>query len=139
MRNPFWPEDAEIILGLPIAEGEQDWLACHYDAAGKFSVKSAYKLAVQIRDNQQGNDVSGSNTSMLSTSGFEWHKIWQLRLPNKVKMFLWRFAHNSLPCVAISSVEESKRRHFAQSAVSRMRILDMYFLGASSHVNAGEC
>lgn len=24
-------------------------------------------------------------------------KIWQLKVPNKVKMFVWRLAHNSLP------------------------------------------
>lgn len=28
---------------------------------------------------------------------FKWYKIWQLNVPNKTKMFLWRFAHNSLP------------------------------------------
>src|SRR5688572_29153007 len=29
-------------------------------------------------------------------SEFEWHKIWQLKVPNKVKTFIWRLAHNSL-------------------------------------------
>jgi hypothetical protein len=27
---------------------------------------------------------------------FRWDKIWRLKVPNKVKMFLWRIAHNSL-------------------------------------------
>ena len=28
---------------------------------------------------------------------FQWLKIWKLKVPNKVQMFIWRFAHNSLP------------------------------------------
>lgn len=97
IRDTFCHEDAEVILSLPIADGMEDWIAWHYDSAGRFLVKSVYKLAVQYRDSQNGNDASTSNVSTTSTSTFEWKKIWQLRLPNKVKMFLWRFAHNSLP------------------------------------------
>ena len=28
---------------------------------------------------------------------FEWYRIWKLQIPNIVKMFMWRLAHNSLP------------------------------------------
>ncbi|OQU89062.1 hypothetical protein SORBI_3002G141050 [Sorghum bicolor] len=28
---------------------------------------------------------------------FPWHKIWQLKVTNKVQIFLWLFIHNSLP------------------------------------------
>lgn len=73
-----------------------DWPAWHYDTAGKFSVKSAYKLAVQIRDREAGHDASMSNAAESNGEGFPWYKIWQMKVPNKVKMFLWRSAHNSL-------------------------------------------
>jgi hypothetical protein len=33
----------------------------------------------------------------VSNGEGEWHKIWQLKVPNKVQMFIWRLAHNSLP------------------------------------------
>jgi hypothetical protein len=36
---------------------------------------------------------SGSN----GDEEFRWQRIWQLKFPNKVKMFIWRLAHNSLP------------------------------------------
>ena len=46
----FWPEeDAQIILAIPIVMQMEDWPAWHFDPKGLFSVKYAYKLAVQIR------------------------------------------------------------------------------------------
>jgi len=60
--DTFWPEDAQIILNIPTAEGMNDWPAWHYDSMGKFSVKSAYKLAVQIRDQESGSDASSSSS-----------------------------------------------------------------------------
>lgn len=78
VRDTFWQQDADVILNLPISEGESDWMAWHYDKAGKFSVKSAYKLAAQSRDKQHGTDASTSNATVASASTMEWHKIWQL-------------------------------------------------------------
>ena len=38
-----------MVLTIPIDVDMVDWPAWHFDSMGKFSVKSAYKLAVQIR------------------------------------------------------------------------------------------
>jgi len=70
--------------------------AWHYDSKGVFSVKSAYKLAVQICDQQKGTDASTSMAENQNTYDFRWGTLWQLNIPNKIKMFLWHFAHNSL-------------------------------------------
>jgi len=51
-------------------------------------VKSAYKIAVARREALAGRDGSTSDGTE-----FQWNKIWQLKVPNKVQMFLWRFAH----------------------------------------------
>jgi len=97
VMDTFWLEDANPILTISTTEGISDWPAWHYDSKGNFSVKSAYKLAVQLQDQQLGRDAS-SSTSMQNVEGeFSWQKIWQMRLPNKVNMFIWRLAHNSLP------------------------------------------
>jgi len=68
-----------------------DWPAWHFDAKGIFSMKSAYKIAVARREDLAERDASTSDGN-----GFQWYKIWQLKVPNKIQMFLWRFAHNSL-------------------------------------------
>jgi hypothetical protein len=46
VRETFWPEDANEILRITIAENLEDWPAWYFDAKGLFSVKSAYKVAV---------------------------------------------------------------------------------------------
>ncbi|GJN00768.1 hypothetical protein PR202_ga17975 [Eleusine coracana subsp. coracana] len=98
VRDTFWSDDVEVILAILICEGVQDWPAWHFDTNDRFSVKSAYKLAMQNRDRQLGNDASSTSSCSEQTDNlsFEWHKIWQMKLPNKVKMFMWRLAHNSL-------------------------------------------
>jgi hypothetical protein len=44
INDTFWPEDAYIILSLPIFLENDNRLAWHYDKKGIFSVRSAYKV-----------------------------------------------------------------------------------------------
>lgn len=97
VKDTFWERDAEIILSMVTDENSEDWPAWHFNPKGVFTVKSAYKLAVSRREHEKARDASGSNDSDLSQRRFDWKKIWRLPLPNKVKMFIWRVAHNSLP------------------------------------------
>lgn len=71
--------------------------AWHYDSKGVFSIKSAYKLAVQIRGQQKGTDASTSMVANQNAYDFRWAKLCQLNIPNNIKLFPWRFADNSLP------------------------------------------
>jgi hypothetical protein len=40
---------------------------------------------------------NASTSSADPTLGQEWKKLWKMEIPGKVKNFLWRLAHNSLP------------------------------------------
>jgi len=95
VRDTFWEEDAELILALPVHQGRDNNLAWHYDKHGVFSVKSAYKVARAdfLRNKSNFGQQGGSNCN----PGGPWKNIWKLRCPNKIKHFLWRFAHNSHP------------------------------------------
>lgn len=53
---------------------------------GQYSVKSAYALLQEMKG---GNQLS-------SNSGF-WKKLWNLKIPLKVKHFLWRASKDCLP------------------------------------------
>jgi len=75
----------------------EDWPAWHFEGRGLFSVKSAYKVAVARREAVASWDASSSGTKGQEEGEFEWRKIWQLHVPNKVKVFFWQLAHNSLP------------------------------------------
>jgi hypothetical protein len=48
MEDTFWTEDAAIILNIPTYENVPDWPVWHFDSKGIFSVRSAYKLVVQL-------------------------------------------------------------------------------------------
>jgi ribonuclease HI len=93
VRDIFWEEDANIILAMPLYEGMDDWPAWHPDPKGFFSVKSAYALGTRVRDNLNCVDAS---TSISMPTSFEWKKIWRMNVANKVKVFVWQLAHNSL-------------------------------------------
>lgn len=90
-------DDAEVILSIPLRDNREDCVAWHFDAKGLFSVKSAYKVSRHAANVSHG--PSSGTTVHIPTMGttFPWKKIWGLPIPNKVKHFCWRFAHNSLP------------------------------------------
>ena len=56
IKQTFNEEDAWAILQIPIHEGQEDYVAWHFDKKGIFSVKSAYKVAVDSieRDSRHG-------------------------------------------------------------------------------------
>jgi hypothetical protein len=83
--------DAKAILATPIRDDFEDFPAWHYDSKGVFTVKSAYKLFVQMRDGPQQSSSAQSNATL------QWKKIWKIACPPKIQQFMWRFAHNSLP------------------------------------------
>jgi hypothetical protein len=87
----FWKMDADVILATPIREDFEDFFAWHYESKGIFTVKSAYKLYVQRRDGPQQSSP-GDPANML-----QWEKIWKTSTTPKIKQFIWRLAHNSLP------------------------------------------
>jgi len=96
VKDTFSEFDAEAILKLRVNPDMEDRHAWHFDKKGLFSVKSAYKLAVQRRENEMGRNAASSESLPVGNSGFRWDKIWGMEVPNKVKMFIWRLVHNSL-------------------------------------------
>jgi hypothetical protein len=91
VKDMFWKIDADVILATPIRDDFEDFFAWHFDSKGIFTVKSAYKLFAKKRDGPQQSSSAQDEQSM------QWEKIWKLACPPKIKQFLWRFAHNSLP------------------------------------------
>ena len=95
IREIFHPDDVKEILSIPLRADMEDWLAWHFDSKGVFSVKSAYRLGITLREEQANRTTS--NSASPTTANPIWKKIWSLKLPGKIKVFLWRLSHNSLP------------------------------------------
>jgi hypothetical protein len=92
----FSNDEISPILAIPIVEDMDDFLAWHLDSRGVFSVKSAYKIHVNLLRQQLGSAGSSSGQGE-NWKGRIWKNIWKAECPPKVHHFLWRFSHNSHP------------------------------------------
>lgn len=82
----FNERDASLILSIPLDGNDKDTWYWWYEKLGFYSVKSAY---VHLHEAKRG-------VNMANNSGF-WRKLWQLKIPSKIKNFLWRAATGCLP------------------------------------------
>ncbi|XP_044374692.1 uncharacterized protein [Triticum aestivum] len=97
VKQTFVPEDVRIILQIPIQEHIDDFIAWHFNKKGTFSVKSAYRVAIQSAARESRTRLTSSSSADEGQGEFDWQKLWSLPLPNKVLHFLWRLSTNSLP------------------------------------------
>ncbi|KAH9685647.1 putative reverse transcriptase/RNA-dependent DNA polymerase [Citrus sinensis] len=84
--------DIDLITKIPLPRRpREDELIWHYGKNGKFSVKSGYQTALQIKfPAMPSSSVASKN---------EWNIIWSLALPQNIRIFTWRAAKNLLPSV----------------------------------------
>lgn len=61
-----------------------------YTKKGEFTVRSAYNYELQRRNRDSGPSDS-------SASQWLWKKIWEAKVPPKVKNLVWRALRNGLP------------------------------------------
>ncbi|KAL0327910.1 UNVERIFIED_CONTAM: putative mitochondrial protein [Sesamum calycinum] len=65
-------------------------LIWHYSRSGIFLVRSAYHLACSL-------ELRPSSSSSRVLEQSRWRRVWQAKIPNKVKVFAWRACLNALP------------------------------------------
>ena len=93
LQQLFLPFEVEEIRSIPLSSSlppdKQVWTGT---SNGIFTVRSAYKLALECSDTFCG--ASSSDGSQLSCF---WKKLWRLPTPHKVRHFLWRACRDILP------------------------------------------
>ncbi|XP_042972749.1 uncharacterized protein LOC122304550 [Carya illinoinensis] len=62
-----------------------------YTANGIFTVRSAYYLQQSLVRQMKGE------CSSIVTGSIDWKHLWSLNVPMKIKLFVWKAAHNVLP------------------------------------------
>ncbi|XP_075645214.1 uncharacterized protein LOC142616214 [Castanea sativa] len=91
----FLPRKALIILGIPLSNRlPPDRPTWGLTANGLFTTKSSYKLLVTL-----DNSNSTGSLNRASQRKF-WNRLWNLRVPNKIKHFAWRACNNALPTMS---------------------------------------
>ncbi|XP_057791345.1 uncharacterized protein LOC131008488 [Salvia miltiorrhiza] len=86
VNSLFTHDDAHNILGIPLTPNvHQDKMVWHFEEKGRYTVKSAYKLA--------------SSLTLDTTYRVDghWSKLWQIKIPPSIRRFIWRAARNNLP------------------------------------------
>ncbi|KAK3229057.1 hypothetical protein Dsin_000938 [Dipteronia sinensis] len=84
----FTLEDTNHILQIPIVSGNRGDNR-HYNENDQYSVKSGYWLGYSL-DNMMG-------PSNINPRSSWWNTFWRVKIPLKVKMFIWKASHDWIP------------------------------------------
>ncbi|KAL0010578.1 hypothetical protein SO802_005686 [Lithocarpus litseifolius] len=89
----FLPYEADVIKGIPLSScllaNKLIWAEA---PNGKFSVRSAYRVAMRL-----SKPVNQGTSSERSHLRLFWKRIWDLPLPHKVRHFAWQVCRDILP------------------------------------------
>lgn len=94
IRRDFLPFEAEEIISTKIERqlmNDLRFWALH--PKGKYTVKTSYLRAAQIRDQR----IKGYRPSGSKTSGEWWKSLWNLKIPPKVRIFWWQVSWDIIP------------------------------------------
>ena len=93
VSNVFFPHEVDLICGIVLCanmpEEKQLWALTNN---GLFSVRSAYKLAMEMKPYAQvGSGFDGSHLRRF------WWSNWSCNIPHKIHHFAWRACRDALP------------------------------------------
>jgi ribonuclease HI len=112
VRSVFEEDVANRVLEIPISRrGGDDFLSWPLTKYGEYTVRSAYHLARNEKFFlDQSKKGRGSHSALQDDSAY-WKKLCAIKAPGKMKINIWRFAHDCLP-----SGSQLVRRHIPASA-----------------------
>lgn len=112
VRAFFRDDIAAEILCIPISRhGGVDFASWALTKSGEYSVRSAYNMARSARFLETRSKCGSGLSSNVAGEERSWKAIWSIKAPNKMKVVLWRFAHDCLPSGA-----QLQRRHVPDAA-----------------------
>ena len=93
LNQVFLPFEVEIIEGIPLSNHMPvDKKIWSETTNGIFSVRSAYKIALDMQETDVGGSVSDGGSMRAY-----WKKLWKFQVLNKVRHFVWRAVKDILP------------------------------------------
>ena len=94
IHRHFAKIDVEAIVKIPLPRRPmKDEVMWHCDRKGQYSVKSDYQIALNLK-------FPARSTSLAAEQN-QWNTIWQLTIPEKIRIFAWRAVKNLLPSAEI--------------------------------------
>ena len=126
LTKHFIAPDVEVIQNIPLSTRVQDdFWAWHYDKKGVFSVRSAYRMISAVKAQREDCLDHRPAHSNITADRKSWSQLWNVRVPSKIKIFVWRLAHTSIstghvrhernmadsPACSICGADEDTWRH----------------------------
>ncbi|KAK8629910.1 hypothetical protein V6N13_078727 [Hibiscus sabdariffa] len=100
LESLFSTEEVEAIISVPIGgEDTKDELIWSGSRNGQYSVKSGYYI-LSVNDIEE--EVPGHSEDTLRNRPL-WKSLWKLKVPPKIRAFLWKLCHNILPTRGVLS------------------------------------
>ena len=113
VRSIFIKFDADAILSIPVCTiPVDDFWAWSHDSKGIFTVRSAYRMLVTTKIWREAWLEGRGDSSSNAREREAWGRLWQLKVPSKIRVFLWRLARHSIPTTDVLH----RRNMAAQSA-----------------------
>ncbi|KAM1318319.1 hypothetical protein PS1_003509 [Malus domestica] len=107
ISDEFNQDDVLPILSIPLSQvGIDDRLVWYHTTDEVYSVKTGYSLAIKLmEDGALGRKGQGA-PSDFNKLNLVWNNIWRLKVPKKIKIFIWCCCNN-----ALAVRRNLKRRH----------------------------
>ena len=95
LHTTFLQSTMEDIQSIKIGEeGDRDKLRWKENKNGCFSVRTAYRVALRLKQQEDvEHSIAGEEKKF-------WNKMWKLPIPPKVRNFMWRACSDILPTSA---------------------------------------
>jgi len=98
IRICFSSANAECILSIPLSHNQiPDYVSWPQTKTGIYTVKSAYIMTKSEDVHLKASIMGKGESSDQVRSAKEWKHLWSIKALPKMKIVLWRFAHNCLP------------------------------------------
>ena len=89
----FIAADSNIILGIPLSTRRMaDFWAWNHEKSGVFSVRSAYRMLADTKRRREDWLESRAGNSNYEAEARSWKSLWSVKVPGKIRNFLWRLA-----------------------------------------------
>ncbi|KAM2896759.1 hypothetical protein COP2_006481 [Malus domestica] len=136
VKGCFEEEESNIILGIPTSlEGCNDRIIWHHTSNGDYTVKTGYGIVMEMQENCELGRKGTRGCSRRDEPDKCWMEIWRLKVPNKMKYFIWRCCTSSLAargnlhrrrmrvnttCVLCGDAKETEHHLFFECEFSRV-------------------
>jgi hypothetical protein len=110
LRSCLYPHNVEEVLKIrPMQRNGEDFIAWFYEKNGIFTVKSVYRLALDLElvKNHDKGSTSGHTKGRTL-----YQEIWSSAVPPRVRIFAWRVTWQCL-----STQEKWRSRALVDSAI----------------------